>query len=285
MNIRRKIFRYGFLSVLLVSAFNGSAIAQVDLTIDTLECPIIGFNAGLMLPSKQFSFETAPDGTRSRNATMSSLYDPPYLSFGIEPMYKFKSNWLVSIEGNLWFGLNSNNLNHRIERMGDVFTRDSVVVGSNGTDANVTCYNRGMSFKAGVGKIFPLNPKKNPNSGILALLKGGYMWQQTIFMVNSEQAPQLTDDYALLYDHQRHGIMLTEALGYWFMSTRSDLANIYVAFEVSQCWNWSTREYQIDQYLGLHGKDNHRYFDLLYSIKVCWMFPLRGKTDHDYYLY
>ena len=111
------------------------------------------------------------------------------------------------------------------------------------------------------------------------------MWQQTIFLLNNERAPQLSDDYALLYDHQRNGFMLTEGLGYWFMSTRSDLANIYVLFEVTQCWNRSTREYMIDNYLGLHGKDNHRYFDLLYSIKICWMFPLRGKADHDYYLY
>ena len=111
------------------------------------------------------------------------------------------------------------------------------------------------------------------------------MWQQTIFMMNSERAPQLTDDYALLYDHQRHGVLLTEGIGYWFMSARSDLANVYVAFEVSQCWSWSTRQYQIDHYLGLQGKDNNRYFDLLYSIKVCWMFPLRGKTVHDYYFY
>ncbi len=272
------------LSGLLLMAAHGTANAQLDLTLDTFACPIVGFNAGLMMPSS-LSFETAPDGTRSQNATMSSLYKPPYLSFGIEGFYKFKSNWLLSVEGNLWFGLNSDNLNHRIERMGSVFTRDSIVVGGNGTDAVVTCYNRGLGFKGGVGKIFPLNPAKNPNSGILARLNVGYMRQQTIFMANSERAPQVTDDYALLYDHQRHGVMLGEAVGYWFMSNRSDLANVYVTFEVTQCWNWSTRDYQIDNYLGLNGKDNHRYFDMFYTVKVSWMFPLKGKPDHDYYFY
>ncbi len=285
MNIREKIVRSLLLAGLLLTVGNGTARAQIDLTIDTLQCPIVGFNAGVMIPSTKFSFETAPDGLRSQNATMASLYNPPYLSFGIEGMYKFKSNWLATLEGDLWFGMNSNNLNHRIERMSDLFTRDSTVIGANGTDANVTCYNRGLSFKAGIGKIFPLNPVRNPNSGILARVSGGYMWQQTIFLLNNERAPQLSDDYALLYDHQRNGFMLTEGLGYWFMSTRSDLANIYVLFEVTQCWNHSTREYMIDNYLGLRGKDNHRYFDLLYSIKICWMFPLRGKADHDYYLY
>lgn len=285
MNIRIKIFRSVLLTGLLLAGANGTAAAQIDLTVDTFECPIVGFNAGLMMPSKAFSFETAPDGAKSQNATMASLYNPPYLSFGIEGLYKFKSNWLVSIEGNLWFGFNSNNLNHRMERMGDVFTRDSIVVGANGTDANITCYNRGLGFKAGVGKIFPLNPAKNPNSGILARLNAGYLRQQTIFMANSEKAAQLADDYALLYDHQRHGLMLSEAVGYWFMSNRSDLANVYVTFEVTQCWNWPTRDYMIDHYLGLQGKDNHRYFDLLYTIKISWMFPLRSKPAHDYYFY
>ena len=50
-------------------------------------------------------------------------------------------------------------------------------------------------------------------------------------------------------------------------------------------WSRSTRDYTIDYYLGLQGKDNNRYFDLLYSIKFCWMFPLNGKTTHDYYFY
>jgi len=285
MSIRKKIFRGALATVLFVACAAGSGRAQVDLRMDTLECPIIGFNAGLMMPSAAMSFETSPEGLHSKNGTMASLYEPPYLSFGIDAFYKFRNNWLLSAEGDLWFGLTSNNLKHRIERMGDVFTRDSIVVGTNGTDANVTCYNRGLSFQLGAGKLFPLKPERNPNSGILARVSGGYMFQQTIFLMNSEVSPQLNGDYAYLYDHQRHGFMLTEGIGYWFMSARSDLANVYVAFEVSQCWSWSTREYQIDHFLGLQGKDDNRYFDLIYGIKVCWMFPLRGKTTHDYYFY
>ena len=65
----------------------------------------------------------------------------------------------------------------------------------------------------------------------------------------------------------------------------ADYANVYLTFEVSQVWSRSTRQYMIDYYLGLQGKDNNRYFDLLYSIKLCWMFPLKGKTAHDYYFY
>lgn len=283
MNIREKLFHKLLPAVLLAFAVNSGAMAQVDLKVDTLACPIIGFNVGPMFPSTQFSFETAPDGTTGKEATMASLYKGPWLDFGIDALYKFKNNWLLSVDGDIWFG--SNNLQHRHERMSSLYTRDSIIIGGNGTNATVTCYNRGLGVQGGVGRIFALWPERNPNTGLMARLSAGYMRQQTIFMIYDEKAPQISDDYALLYDHQRHGVLLTESLGFWLMSSRSDLANLYLAFEVTQCWSWSTRQYQIDDYLGLRGKDGNRYFDLLYSIKLCWMFPLRGKTVHDYYFY
>lgn len=283
MNIREKIFCGAVLTLLCGGVLTQSAKAQVDLTMDTLECHIIGFNVGPVFPSTQFSAERIPDGTVSRNATMASLYKGPWLGFGLDAIYKYKSGWMVTLEGDIWFG--GNNLRHRQERLGSVYTRDSVVVGGNGIDANVSCYNRGISFQGGVMKLFPFNAAANPNSGLLARVSAGYMRQQTIFMINDVRAPQLMDDYALLYDHQRHGFMLTEGIGVWLMSRRADLANVYLTFEVSQVWSRSTRNYVIDYYLGLQGKDNNRYFDLLYSIKLCWMFPLKGKTTHDYYFY
>lgn len=283
MNIREKLFYAIALSVVMTVGLVQPAKAQLDLSPDTLECHIIGFNVGPVFPSTAFSAETSPSGTVSHNATMASLYKGPYLGFGLDVLYKYKSGWMVTMEGDIWFG--SNNLQHREERLGSVYTRDHIVVGGNGVDANVSCYNRGLSFQGGVAKLFPFNPAKNPNSGILARLSAGYMRQQTIFMINDERAPQLMDDYALLYDHQRHGLILTEGIGVWLMNRTADYANVYITFEVSQLWSRSTRDYTIDYYLGLQGKDNNRYFDLLYSIKLCWMFPLKGKTAHDYYFY
>lgn len=283
MNIREKIFRRLLPAVALMVVANVPAKAQMDLTLDTLECAIIGFNVGAKVPSSSLSFATAPDGSRSQDATMAALYRPPYMDYGINAFYKFKTNWLLSADVNLWFG--SNNLKYRRERMGSIFTHDSIVIGESGTDAAITCYNRGLSFQGGVGRVFPLSYEKNPNSGIMARLCAGYLRQQTIFMAHNEHAPQIEGDYALLYDHQRHGLLLTEGLGFWYMSNHSNLLNFYVAFELSESWSWSTRDYVIDTYLGLNGKDNNRYFDLVYSIKLCWMFPLRGKTTHDYYFY
>ena len=159
-----------------------------------------------------------------------------------------------------------------------------LVIGTNGVDANTTCYNRMLSFRIGGGKIITLN-ERNPNSGLLLRLYGGIMQQKTIFMLNDVNAPQLQGDYARLYDHKRRGVTLTESVGYWFMSNRSNFFNLYVAFEVTQCWNHSVRNYVIDEVMNLHGPDNTNYFDLLYTVKISWMFPLKGKTAYDYYFF
>ena len=273
--------RFLFLGICLCGLFwpvQGQNITKLD----TFSCPIVGFSVGTVVPSANFSSAQGFEGTGVA-PIMADLYKPPYLDFGIHFIYKSPEHWVFSLDGEMWIG--GDNLQHRTDRMGSVFSRDSIIIGTNGTDANATCYNRHLAFKAGVGKIIPLAPQKNPNSGLLLKAGAGYQRGQSIFMLNDVNAPQADGDYALLYDHQRHGFMLTEAVGYWFMSNHANLVNLYVAFEVSQCWSRSTRDYTIDHYLGLQGKDNNRYFDLIYSIKLCWMFPLKGKSSHDYYFY
>lgn len=282
MNNLTKTIKVSILTVTL-ALIPLHADAQGNTKLDTMQCHIIGFNVGAICPSAQLSNVHFPDGTTSKNATMSSLYKAPWLDFGVNTHYKYKSNWLVSINADFWFG--NDNLQNKEERMHNIYTSEGIIIGGNGADAVVTAYNRGLSLKIGGGKIFPLFPNKNPNSGILVQLSGGVMQHQSIFMKNEEKAPQLDGDYALLYDHQRRGFMLSEGIGYWFMSNNSNYYNFYVAFEISQYWSHSTRDYMIDDYLGLSGKDNNKYFDLTYSIKLCWMFPLTGRTTSEYYYY
>ncbi len=257
--------------------------AQDAIKLDTFQCHIIGFDFGTIFPSSGASTVLLSDGGSSGNATMASLYKAPWLNFGINTFYKYKSNWLASIDADFWFG--NDNLLHRSERMDNIYTSDEIIIGTNGTDAVVTAYNRGIALKAGVGKIFPPFPTRNPNSGILARLSAGWLQQQTIFTLNEVNAPQIDSDYALLYDHQRSGWMLTQSIGLWYMSNFANLINFYITFEVSECWTHSTRDYIYDNYLKLSGPDNNTYFDLLYTIKLCWMFPLKGKSAHEYYYF
>ncbi len=269
-----KSFRFLSIFVCAVLFCSASIHAQVKLTKDTLDSPYFGFHFSTLFPSDDLSTENG----------MHDLYESPFLRFGIDAGWKTKSNWLMTLEGGLTIG--NDNLRNRAERMPAAFSTDAVpfVIGSNGIDANATCYNRGLDLRIGGGRIFTLG-RNNPNSGIVTRLSAGIMQQKTIFVMNDATAPQLEGDYARLYDHKRRGFTLTESIGYWFMSNYSNLINFYVAFEVTQCWNHSVRDYVIDNVMGLSGPDDTKYFDLIYGIKICWMFPLKGKTAYDYYFY
>ena len=282
MRISKKIW-VGALTVLLAMADVETSMAQASAQLDTIQCFIVGFDVGTIFPADKGSKVSLSNGGTSSNATMYSLYESPWLDFGLNGIYKWKSNWLVSIEGDAWFG--NDNLKNRTERMSNIYSSEGLIIGTNGTDAVVTAYNRGLGLRGGIGKIFPIMPSRNPNSGILARLNAGIMQQQTIFSLNEVNAPQIDGDNALLYDHQHLGFTLTEGLGVWFMSNNLNLVNCYVTFEITECWSHSTRDYVIDNFLGLTGKDDNKYFDLLYTIKFCWMFPLKGKTAREYYYY
>ena len=255
------------------------ARGQVKLSADTLECHVIGFSAGVLMPGAG----SASEGSMGGN--MKDLYKGPYLDFNISCDYKYKSNWLVTLDADLWFGYNSDNLRCREERM-SIYSSSGILYSWGGYDGVVTAYNRGLSARIGGAKIIPVI-KGNPNSGIMLKLSGGWMMQKTVFSqdMNESPVPQINGDYAKLYDHLRHGAMLTEGIGFVFMSNHLTYVNVRVMFEVSQCLSMSTRPYQLDDYMKLNGKDKNLYFDLIYGVRLSWLFPLMGKTTYDYYYY
>ena len=272
----KKIWIIALATMLLPTLTRG----QVKLNVDTLECHVIGFSAGILTPGTG----TTTSGLAGGN--MRDLYKPPYLDFSLNCDYKYLSNWLVTLDADLWFGLTSDNLQRRNERMPSVYQPDGTAYGWGGTDGYLTAYNRSLSVRPGVGKIITVTPK-NPNSGILLKLSGGWMMQKTVFHQDYTESPvpQINGDKSKLFDHLRHGAILTESIGYVFMSNYSTYVNVKVELQVSQCWSWSTRPWVLDDLMGLNGKDNGRYFDLLYGVKLSWMFPLMGKTTYDYYYY
>jgi hypothetical protein len=273
--------RYKILVVTAVAMMMPAVLfGQVKLTVDTLECNIIGFSAGLQVPL------TGSNSLGLSGGSMKELYKAPYLDFSVEWDYKFQSGWMVSLDGDLWFGYNNDNLTYRVERMGDIYTSQGQLMSWSGKDGVVLLYNRGLTARPGVGKIFTFLPR-NPNSGILLKLSGGWFWQKTVNTQDMNEAlvPQLKGAYMRLYDHARNGLMLTQSVGFIFMSNYSNYFNFKVMFEISEMWSRSVRPYIIDNYMGLNGKDESRYFDLMFTLKLSWMFPLTGRTSYDYYYY
>lgn len=265
--------------VLLMGVALGAG-AQVKLSVDTLECHVISFGVGALMPG----FGSASSGIEGGN--MADLYKGPYLNFELSCDYKYKSGWMVTLDADMVFGSNSDNLQQRRERLGDICAPNGYMLDWGGTDGQVMSYNRSLSTRIGIARILPVI-KGNPNSGIFLKLSGGWFMQKTVFNQEyyNNPVPQISKDYARMYDHLRNGAILTESVGFLFMSNLSTYVNFRISFDISQCVSWSSRPYQLDNVMGLNGKDNNTYFDLLYGVRLSWMFPLMGKTTYDYYYY
>ena len=257
---------------LILSLLLTSVICTATAQKDTLQCFTVGFNFGTMFSSGE---KIMSSGEKT------DLVKNPFLNFGVDIMYKFRSNWVLGVEGNLYFG--NDNLKHREERLPMLYA-DGVIIGGGGGDAGVEAFNRGLSFIGSVGKIIPVS-RNNPNSGIFLSLGAGFTQSQIIYSVQAEEAPQLDGDYANLYDHQQRGPVLMENIGYWFMSNEKAYFNFILSFEMQQHFTHSTRDYVIDHYMGFSGKDDNRYFTPIYMLKLTWMFPLTGKKTQEYYYY
>ena len=239
---------------------------------DTLQCFAVGFNFGTMLTTGE---RVIGSGQKTE------LLKNPFLNFGIDVMYKLHSNWVFGIEGNLYFG--NDNFQYREQRLSHIYS-NGVVIGNGGGDAGVEAFNRGLSFIGNAGKIIPLS-KKNANSGLFLSLGAGFTQNQVVFSVQAEEAPQLDGDYANLYDHQQRGAILAENIGYWYMNSSHVYLNFMITLEMQQWFTRSTRDYVIDNYMGISGKDNNSYFTPIYMLKLVWMFPLTGKTSHEYFYF
>ena len=264
----------------LLTALSGALQAQVKLSVDTLECQMVGFTVGMVTPG---------GGSNSQGMTggnMGEMYKAPYLDFALEWDYRYQNGLSIGLDADMWFGLSDDNLQQREVRMGSVYTEGGLAMSWGGYDGVVTAYNRSFAIRPSLGYTIPVLPK-NPNSGILLKASAGWWMQKTVFNQDFTQSPvpQLHGAYEKLYDHLRNGIMLTESVGFIYMSNYLTYVNVKIAFEVSQCWSWSSRPYQIDNLMGLNGKDNSRYFDLLYGVRLTWLFPFTGKTTYDYYYY
>ena len=252
------------------------AFAQVKLTTDTLQCHIIHFSAGALAPG----FGSNSGHTPLRN--MRHLYSAPWLDFAIGCDYKYRSGWTVTLDADLAIG--NDNLRQRQARLGDIYGPLGYPLASDGSIAGIEAYNRNLSLRIGIARLIPLLPR-NPNSGLLLKASAGWIMQKTAFNQNYTEnpVPLLADPYSQLYDNLRNGIILSQSIAFQYMSNYLTYVNLRVSLEISQCLTWSSRPYLIDNLTHLNGKDHNRYFDLLYGLKLTWMFPLTGKTTYDYY--
>jgi hypothetical protein len=197
-------------------------------------------------------------------------------NLGGEFSLKLKNNFILGLDASILFGPNVNNQESYFK---NIQTDHGYVIDGNGQYAEVYLSMRGLSVFIFTGYQFNFWAP-NPNSGPFLQVGGGLLQHNVKIDNPGNVAPQITGEYAKMYDRLSNGFSLTETIGYRYYGNHN-LMNFYIGLEFTQAWTKSRRDYNADDLK----RDNADKLDLLMGLKVGWTIPLYGRAPKDFYYY
>lgn len=205
-------------------------------------------------------------------------------------IYKTKSNWMFTANGNFVFG---NKLKgDRIDLLGEgITTYEGEIIGGGGLVTALAFFQRGFHFQAEIGKLFPFKP--NPNSGFFIQAGIGYLRNRIRidYQIEAQNPPYpVMKDYQYGYDRMRGGLALHGEAGYLIMSN-SRIYNFSVSLEVTYARTKSLRDFDFRVYYDENGEPqikgyvdkDKRFNDLYYGIRVSWLIPTYQRQPEEFY--
>jgi len=187
---------------------------------------------------------------------------------------KSKKNFYFGLEYSYLFGGKVKNGDEILQYL---LTSDGQLIGQGGEYAIFQYMQRGHTIWFQAGKLIPVL-SKNPNSGLLLTLGGGFIQHRMDISVKENSALQLSDDYKYGYDRLTRGFGLNQFIGYLFVG-ESKLLNFFAGFDFSQAWTKNVREVNFDTRL----PDDTQHLDLFFGFKVGWVIPIYRSAPVDYY--
>lgn len=245
-------------SLLLLLLTSVCSIAQVSIKDSVIATPLVGIGYTFQMPDGDMA-------TRFGNNSAMSL----------EVSYKGRKQWIVGGSMSYFFG-------KQIRETGifkNLATSEGYIINRNGEFADVRLYERGITLVAEAGRMFSFK-KPNPNSGIVFKAGIGFMQHKIRIETIGNNVPQLSTVYKKGYDRLSNGLMLSQNLGYMYLSNNR-LLNIYFGFECMEGFTQSRRSYDYD----LMKQATKKRLDILYGGKIVWVLPLYKKAPQEFYIY
>lgn len=163
--------------------------------------------------------------------------------------------------------------------MQNLYTENGEILDNQGQQSEILVEGRGFSLTLNGGYLFNfVGP--NPNSGILVKAGVGLLQHKIRLEHQVNEINQLDGDYVKGYDRMTNGLVLSQFLGYYYMSN-SRLANFFIGVEAYQGFTQSRRGFNFDT----QERDDEQRNDMLFGAKVGWIIHLRKRQPDDYYLY
>lgn len=194
------------------------------------------------------------------------------MSIGGSVIYKFQNNFLLSIDGNYFFGK---------EVKEEVLTQlktsisngQSFVIDNEGFPADLRVSERGWNLSFNVGKIFYIGGK-NKNRGIHYQIGFAYFQHKIKLYDAQKKVAALKGDRIKGYDRLSIGPCLYQYLGYTYLSSNR-LVNFTFGLEMYYAITQNVRYYDYAT-ASTDAKIRH---DILIGIKFGWILPIYRKAD------
>lgn len=185
-------------------------------------------------------------------------------------LFKQKFNGIFSIEGQFMFG---NKVNEDV--LSDFRLSNGGILGSDGVYADVLLRQRGSYLGIKAEKVV-LPRKSNKNAGIAVGFGLGIIQHKIRIQVDSNNAPQFSDNYSKGYDRNSRGLALKQSITYNHIGLNKNM-NYSVGLTLYEGFTKSVRNINFDTGL----KDDSSRLDLLLSLSFKWFIPLKDQIDRD----
>ncbi|MGB3948515.1 MAG: hypothetical protein WBM13_11060 [Bacteroidia bacterium] len=249
--------RYSFLFFIFYF-FSLVAIAQVSIKDSSIATPLVGISYGYYVPGGDLAKRFG------HNSSLQLSVD-----------YKTKKQWMFGVNGSYFFGKDIK----ETSIFDSIKNADGNIINRNGEFADIRLYERGITFSVTAGRLFALG-KPNLNSGLVANVGVGFLQHKIRIETIGNNVPQLDKEYKKGYDRLTNGLLLSENIGYLYLSNNR-LLNFYVGLEFMQGFTQSRRSYDYD----LMKQDTQKRLDMFYGGKIAWILPLYKKAPQEFYIY
>lgn len=196
-------------------------------------------------------------------------------SFGLDVGIKYRNNFFISVGTYALFTqfVETDSILDPLLSSGFLTTDEGVV-------SEPKVLGTGIIAPFRLGKIFPIGPRPNDNSGLVLSIGGQYIRYRFDFRSSDGTVAGLTGDYEKGYDHLASGWGLNESIGYRMFNNRGDI-NFMVGLEFSQNFT----RYQRAYHFATGVPSDALRQDFLWGFFAAWTFPLYEKAPNRVYYY
>jgi len=196
---------------------------------------------------------------------------------GFGGLLKTKTNWVISSEASLLFEGDIKELNI-LNNLTVGSDGGGFIVNASGTPGDYSVNMRGFSTFVKAGRLFPLS-EMSKNQGILLELGVGFLQHKINIQTQSNDIPQLNQEYRKGYDRLTNGIAFNQFVGYYFHS-QNRFVNFYAGIDISEAYTKNRRGYNYD----LMAYDKEAKKDFIAAFRFGWMIPIYmfAKSENEF---